>query len=384
MTDFEPNEDRRLLRESVRGLMDRLATPEYLNRLDREQAYPNELYDAWVEHGLIRMPFPEEHGGLGGGVMEMLIIAEELARRSYDLYAAFGGAAFLGLGLIRNGTPEQIKTWIPRLLEGEIKFTLSLSEAEAGSDLAAMRTSAVRDGDDWVLNGTKVWATGAGAKNNVIQVYAVTEKSSARSRNLSLFLVENDRPGVTLKKLDMLGRRSVGTYEVTFDDVRLPNDRLVGGVNGGWACMMSCLEIERITGTAAYCGAAQGIVDMTVAYAKERHQFGRPIGSNQAIAHLLADMQTEVAAARALTWQTAAKVAAGVPAMAEVSMAKLFASETLVKVANHGIQVFGANGYSMDYEIQRFFRDARSATIAGGTSQIQRNAIARDLGLKIT
>jgi len=147
--------------------------------------------------------------------------------------------------------------------------------------------------------------------------------------------------------------------------------------------MKSCLEIERITGTAAYCGNASAIIDITLAYAKERQQFGRPIGSFQAIAHMLADMQTEVAAAHAMTWSVAAKVAAGRPAMGDVSMAKLFASETLVKTANQAMQIFGANGYSMDYPIQRYFRDARSATIAGGTSQMQRNTIARAMGLDI-
>ncbi|MDB5452531.1 MAG: hypothetical protein JWO33_1109 [Caulobacteraceae bacterium] len=380
-TEF--TESQVLLRDAVRKMMDRLATPAYLDRLDREQAYPEELYRAWLEMGLISMPFPEEYGGLGGGVVEMLIIAEELSRRSYDLYAAFGGAAFLGLGLLKNGSEAQRREWLPRLLAGEIKFTLCMSEPEAGSDLAALRTSAELVGDEWVINGTKVWATGAGAPNNVIQLYARTDPTAPTPQALSLFLVENDRPGVTLRKLDMLGRRCVGTYEVTFDNVRVPADRIVGGVNQAWKGMLACLNIERITGTAAYCGNAQGIIDLALAYAKERSQFGRPIGSNQVIAHMLADMQTEVAAAHALTWRAAAMVADGQEARQEVSMAKLFASETLVKVSNQAMQIFGANGYSMEYEMQRFFRDARSATIAGGTSQIQRNAIARDMGLKI-
>jgi alkylation response protein AidB-like acyl-CoA dehydrogenase len=377
------SETQNILRDSVRKMMERLATPAYLARLDRDQAYPDELYEAWLEMGLIRMPFPEEYGGLGGGVIEMLIIAEELARRSYDLYAAFAGATFLGLGLLKNGDDEQRQSWIPRLLAGDIKFTLCMSEPEAGSDLGAMRTRAERVGDGWVINGRKVWATGAGAKNNVIQVYARTDPNASTSKALSMFLVENDRPGVTLRKLEMLGRRCVGTYEVTFDDVVIPANHLVGGVNRGWAGMLACLQIERITGTVAYCGNAQAIVDMALDYAKQRRQFGRAIGSFQAIAHMLADMQTEVSAAHALAWRAGAMVAAGEDARREVSMAKLFASETLVKVANQAMQVFGANGYSMEYEIQRFYRDARSATIAGGTSQIQRNTIARDMGLEI-
>jgi alkylation response protein AidB-like acyl-CoA dehydrogenase len=364
--------------------MDRVATPDYVRRIDREQRYPDELYAAWVDLGLLRVPFPEEFGGLGGGLAELALIAEEIAKTSYDLYAPFGGAAFLGLGIAKMGTREQQEYWLPKLMAGEVKFTLCMSEAEAGSDIAALKTSARRTANGWSISGTKIWATGAGGANGVIHVYARTEPEANIRTGLSLFLVENDRPGVTLRKLEMLGRRSTGTYEVQFDDVEAPDDRIVGGLNQGWACMMSTLLTERITGTAAYCGSAQGIVSLALDYAKQRKQFGRPIGSFQAIAHLLADMQTDAAAARALTYDAVGRLEAGEDAIAEVSMAKLFASEALVRIANNGMQIFGANGYSMDYDIQRYFRDARSATIAGGSSQIQRNTIARQMGLRVS
>jgi alkylation response protein AidB-like acyl-CoA dehydrogenase len=377
-------DDRIELRRAVRDMMDRIATPDYVRKLDREQRYPEELYKAWVEMGLLKVPFPEELGGLGGGLAELIIIAEELAKTSYDLYAPFGGAAFLGLGLLKKGTREQQEYWLPRLMDGDIKFALCMSEPEAGSDVTAIRTRANRTENGWTINGTKVWATGAGGPNSVIQVYARTNPDVSVRSGLSLFLVENDRPGITLNKLDMLGRRSTGTYEVIFDDVEVPDDRIVGGVDQGWACMMSTLLVERITGTAAYCGNAGAIVALALDYAKQRTQFGKPIGSFQAIAHLLADMQTEAAAARALTYDAVARLEAGEDARAEVSMAKLFASEALVRISNHAMQIFGANGYSMDYDIQRFFRDARSATIAGGSSQIQRNTIAREMGLRVS
>jgi alkylation response protein AidB-like acyl-CoA dehydrogenase len=377
-------DDRVELRRAVRDLMDRVATADYVRQLDREQRYPEALYQAWVETGLLKVPFPEELGGLGGGLAELIVIAEELAKTSYDLYAPFGGAAFLGIGLLRKGTRKQREYWLPRLMEGEIKFALCMSEPEAGSDVTAIRTKAERTANGWRINGTKVWATGAGGPNTVIQVYARTDPDVSVRSGLSLFLVENDRPGVTLNKLDMLGRRSTGTYEVIFDDVEVPDDRIVGGVNEGWACMMSTLLVERITGTAAYCGNAGAIVDITLDYAKQRNQFGKPIGSFQAIAHLLADMKTDAAAARALTYDAVARLEAGEDARAEVSMAKLFASEALVRISNNAMQIFGANGYSMDYDIQRFFRDARSSTIAGGSSQIQRNTIAREMGLRVS
>ena len=286
--------------------------------------------------------------------------------------------------MFKNGTEEQKNYWIPRLLSGESRMTVSMSEPDAGSDVGAMRTTARREGDYYVINGQKLWSSGAGAKNNVINLYCrTTDLKSDYRKGTSLFLVDNDTPGVQLRKLDMLGRRAVGTYEVFFDNVKVPVDRLIGGENGGWNCMLSGLQYERTVAVAAYVGGAQAVVDLALAYAKERKQFGKPIGSFQAIAHMLADMHTDVAAASALMWQAARMVAAGQPALKEISMAKLFASEAFVKAANQGMQIFAAAGYSMEYDMQRWFRDARGSTIAGGTSQIQRNLIARLMDLKV-
>ena len=200
---------------------------------------------------------------------------------------------------------------------------------------------------------------------------------------MSLFLVDNDTPGLTCRKLDMLGRRSTGTYELHFQDVQVGEDRLIGGKNKGWDCVLSGLQVERITSAAGNCGAARATVDLAVKYARERKQFGRPIGTNQAIAHILADMQTKVEAARALMWQAAWKVSEGEDALREITMAKLFSSETYAEVANLGMQILGAYGYSMEFPMQRHFRDSRGATIAAGTSQMQRNLLANLMGLKV-
>ena len=381
--DFEFTQEQDMLRESVRRMMDKLATPEYIRRLDREQAYPNELYQAWVEMGLLRMPFPEDYEGLGGNAIDMVIIAEELARKSFDFFSAYGGTTFCGMNVLKNGSESQKRYWIPKLLSGEKKMTVSISEPDAGSDAGAMRTTARRDGNHWVINGQKLWSTGAGASNNVINLYAKTDTKAPYRKGISLFLVDNDQPGVKLRKLDMLGRRCVGTYEIFFDDVRIPDDRLVGGENKGWECMLSGLQIERITAAAGYCGCAQAAVDLALQYAKDRKQFGRPIGTFQAIAHMLADMQTEVEAARTLMWRAAWMVSKGREALREISMAKLLSSETAAKVANMGMQIFGAYGYNMDFDMQRLFRDSRSATIAAGSSQMQRNLIAKLMGLAV-
>jgi alkylation response protein AidB-like acyl-CoA dehydrogenase len=381
--DFAFTEEQRMLQDSLRKLMARHATPDYVRRLDREQAYPYELYDAWVEAGLLRLPFPEEYGGLGGNIIDMVIIAEELAKTSADFVMSYGGSLFTGLNLVRKASEEQKRHWLPKLVSGEIRMSISMSEPDAGSDVGAMRTTAVRDGDHYVINGQKLWATGAGARNTVINLYCKTDSKAHYRDGISLFLVDNDTPGITLRKLDMLGRRCVGTYEMFLDNVRVPADRLVGGENQGWQCVLSGLQVERVTSAAGNVGAAQAVVDMAIQYAKERRQFGRAIGSFQAIAHMIADMETEVEAARSLMWRAAWMVAQGETALREISMAKLFSSETFVKVASQGMQVLGGYGYNMEFDMQRFFRDSRVATIAAGSSQMQRNLIAGLAGLKV-
>ena len=381
--DFGFTEEQRMLRDSVHKLLQKHAPPDYVRKHDRERSYPEELFRAWAEAGLLGLPFPEEYGGAGGSLMDMVIVAEEIARVSADLVMAYTGGIFCGLNVLRKASEEQKRHWLPKFLAGEIKFSISMSEPDAGSDIGAMRTTAVKDGNEWVIDGTKIWASTAGAKDNVICLYVKTDTKAHYRQGLSLFLVDNDTPGLTLRKLDMLGRRATGTYELTFDKVRVPPDRLVGGENKGWDCVMSGLQVERATSSAGNVGAAQGVIDLALQYAKDRKQFGRPIGANQAIAHMLADMQTEVEAARTLMWRAAWMVSSGQDALREITMAKLFTSETYVKVANQAMQICGGMGYSEEFDMARHYRDARASTIAAGTSQIQRNLIANLRGLKV-
>jgi alkylation response protein AidB-like acyl-CoA dehydrogenase len=296
---------------------------------------------------------------------------------------AFGGCVFCGLNILRKGTDEQKDYWLPRLIAGERRMSISISEPEAGSDVGAISTRAVRDGSCLVVNGQKVWNTGAGADDLTLNVYVRTDPDAHYRKGMSLLLIDNDAPGVTFNKLDMLGRRCTGTYEVFFADVRVDDSRIIGGENRGWDCLLSGLQVERIVSAAGNCGAAQAAVDLASRYAGERKQFGRTIGSNQAIAHMLADMQTEVAAAWALTWQAANAIASGEDALKEITMAKLKATETYVQVANMGMQIFGGAGYSSELDMERHYRDARPSTVAAGTSQIQRNLIAGLMGHKV-
>lgn len=381
--DFGFTEEQRLLRDSVRKLMQKHAPPDYVRKHDRERRYPEELFQAFAQAGLLALPFPEQYGGAGGSLMDMVVVAEEIARVSADLVMAYTGNIFCGLNLVRKASEEQKRYWLPKLFAGEIKFSISMSEPDAGSDIGAMRTTAARDGNEWVIDGRKIWASMAGAKDNVINLYVKTDPKAHYRQGMSLFLVDNDTPGLTLRKLDMLGRRATGTYELTFDKVRLPPDRLIGGENKGWEVVLSGLQVERATSSAGNVGAAQGVVDLAVQYAKDRKQFGRPIGTNQALAHMLADMQTEVEAARTLMWRAAWMVSIGQDALREITMAKLFTSETYVKIASLGMQVLGGFGYSEEFDMERHFRDSRAATIAAGTSQMQRNLIANLMGLKV-
>ena len=380
--DIMLTEEQRMLQDSVRKLMQRHLPAERMRKLDRERAYPYDLYKAWAEAGLIGLPFPEEYGGSGGKLTDLVVIVEEIGRVSADLVMALGGGVFTGLNILHHGTEAQKATWLPRLISGEIMMSISMSEPDAGSDIGAMRTTAVRDGDNYVINGQKIWATGAGLRNNVINLYCKTDPKAHYRQGMSLFLIENDRPGVELRKLEMLGRHCTGTYEIFLRDVVVPADQLIGGENNGWNCVMAGLQAERAVAAACDVGTCLGILEMAAAYAKERHQFGRPIGTFQAIGHMIADMATEVAAARALVWEAARQAEAGREALATITMAKLFASETFIKAANNAVQVLGGYGYSWEFDAQRHFRDSRAATVAAGTSQIQRNLIAGLMGLK--
>ena len=384
--DFGFTDEQTMLRDSVKKLMDKHAPPEYIRRLEREQAYPYELYDEWIKAGLLAMPFPEKYGGLGGNAIDLAIIGEEIAYRSTDLSMALGGSMFCGLNLVRKATEEQKQYWLPKLLSGEIRMSISMSEPDAGSDIGAMRTTAVLDGNEWVINGQKLWATGAAAKNNVINLYVKTDNKVHYRQGMSLFLVDKDAPGIELRKLDMLGRRCTGTYEMFLKDVRIPADRLVGGeagLNKGFDFVLSGLQVERVVSAAGSCGGARAVVDLASSYAKERKQFGKAIGTFQAIAHMLADMETKVEAARSLMWRAAWMVASGQNALKEITMAKLFCGETYAEIANMGMQVLGGYGYNKEFDMERHYRDARVATVAAGSSQIQRNLIANLMGHKV-
>lgn len=382
MLTFSLSDVQEELRATVRKLMTREATEPYLRSLDESSSYPYELYARWAELDLLRLPFPEEVGGLGGDAVDLAIVAEEIGGKGYDLAGAYGVPVFNGLQILHWGTESQRLRLLPPLLSGRLRLSIAMTEPDAGSDAGAMRTTARRIGDIWVIDGEKVFASGAAVDDTTIVVYCRTDPSAPNRNALSCFLVDNRTAGLDIRPLPTLGRHMFPTTQVHFDSVEVPADALLGPLHGGWDVMLSGLQLERVVTSAAYVGNAQTVVDEALAYAKQRHQFGRPIGDFQVIAHMLADMQTDVDAARLLTYRAAWQLAGGADAITEISMAKLFGSEMFLRVANDGMQILGGYGYAMEQPMQRHLRAARGATITAGTSQMQRQTIARRMGLR--
>jgi len=382
--DFGFSSEDESIRQSVRSFMEKECPEEYIQELDREQRFPYDLYEKMAGLGWFGLPFPEEYGGSNLSAMGFVMLSEEMARYSYDIASGYGMVVFLGMHIMEFGTQEQKEFFIPGVIQGKLRLSISITEPNAGSDAAAVSTKAERKGDFFVINGQKVFATGASLKNNYILVVARTDvHAPTKHKGLSIFIVPNNAPGLTIKKLETLGRRIIVTNELFFEDVKVGKKDILGELNDGWKVLLSGLEIERVFASALYVGNAQGALDLIIKYAGEREQFGRPIGTFQAIGHMIADMQTQIDAASLLTYRAARLYDHGKPCYKEVAMSKLFGSETLVNVTNNGMQIMGGYGYMMEYPMQRYFRDARVTTVTAGTSQIQRNIIARTLGLKV-
>jgi alkylation response protein AidB-like acyl-CoA dehydrogenase len=382
MYDFSSSDEQATLVKWVRELMDEHATPRYLSELDESCVYPYELYRRWAAAGLLSLPFSVEDGGCGGGVLDMVLVAEEIGRKGYDLVGVYGTPTFCAMNIAEHGSDELRRTMLPPFFDGARRFAVSITEPDAGSDASSIRTRAVADGESFVVNGAKIFTSGALVDNTTLLVYCRSDPSAPSAHAMTCLLIDADYPGVTITPVPTLGRHLYQTTQISFDDVRVPVDRVLGPVNGGWKVMMSGLLFERIVTSAAYVGNAQCVVDEALTYAKQRHQFGKPIGDRQVIAHRLADMQTGVDAARLLTYRAAWMLENGCKPVREVSMAKLFGSETFRQVALDGVQIMGGYGYCMEFPMQRHLRAAVGGTISAGTSQMQRQTIARRMGLK--
>jgi alkylation response protein AidB-like acyl-CoA dehydrogenase len=372
-------EDQRLLREAIRIFVEHEAPADKVDVWEAEKAYPTAVFEALAEQGYLGLPFEESVGGGGYGAVEMAIIGEELAKPGLDIAGGYGLTVFAGLNLVRHGSEDQVARHIPAMLRGEERYALGITEPDAGSDVAGIKTRARRsEGGGYVISGQKVFTTGAGIPGTLIHVLARTGPPGRDRDGLSVFLVPNDAPGLELRRLETVGRHMLGTYETFYDDVEVPESALLGAEGDGWEVVTSSLELERVFAAAQYAGAARAVIALTARYVSERQQFGRALSSFQTVSHRLADALVEVEGARLLAYRAANAVEAG-RANTEAAMAKLAASEAFQRATELGMQLFGGYGYMKEYRIERYWREARVTTVTAGASEIQRSIIARDM-----
>lgn len=374
--NFTRTEEQEMLRKMVRDFAKNEVEPTAAER-DEEERFDREIFDKMAELGLTGIPWPEEYGGIGSDFVSYVIAVEELSRVCASTGVTLSAHISLASWpIFKFGTEEQKKKYLTQLASGEKLGAYALSEPGAGSDVSSMRTQAKLEGDHYVLNGSKVWITNGG----VADIYVVFAKTNPDegNRGISAFIVEKDTPGFsTGKKEKKLGIRSSPTTELIFEDCKIPKENLLGEEGKGFKVAMMTLDGGRNGIAAQAVGIAQGALDEAVGYAKEREQFGKPIANLQGISFKLADMATEIEASRLLTYQAAYLESEGLPYAKASAMAKLLAGDTAMKVTTEAVQVHGGYGYTKDYPVERYMRDAKITQIYEGTQEIQRLVIGR-------
>ncbi|MFE4816610.1 acyl-CoA dehydrogenase family protein [Streptomyces sp. NPDC056704] len=373
------SEDERLVVAAVREFVDRDVKP-VVRELEHANTYPEALIERMKKLGIFGLTVPEEYGGTPVSTSCYVLVTEELARGWMSLAGAMGGHTVVAKLLLRFGTPEQKRRWLPRLATGEVRATMALTEPGGGSDLQAMRTLARRTADGYVVNGSKTWITNS-RRSGLIALLCKTDPDAIPAhRGISVLLVEHG-PGLTVSRdLPKLGYKGVESCELSFEDHRAPADAVLGGVEGqGFAQMMKGLETGRLQVAARALGVGRAALEDSLAYAQERESFGKPIWRHQSIGNYLADMATSLSAARHLTLHAAREADSGRRVDMEAGMAKLFASETAMQIALNAVRIHGGYGYSTEFDVERYFRDAPLMIVGEGTNEIQRNVIVRQL-----
>jgi alkylation response protein AidB-like acyl-CoA dehydrogenase len=384
MTLDEP-EHIRLIRDSVRKFVDAKMPREAARKWDKENIFPRDVFAELGKMGVMGLTVPQEHGGQGVDIPATMVVIEELARRSAAMACPYIMAAcYAGMNLVESGSESQKRALLPRVAAGQLLFAYGLSEPNVGGDLASVETSARREGNRILLSGTKRWCTGAHIADYVFCL-ARTDAKDQRYKNLTIFLVPPKSKGVTIRPLDHLGIRGVETNDAIFEDVELGEDAILGGPqmwNQGWRQLAGrALEVEKLELSAVALGLAEAAVADAFQYAEERIQFGKAIGTHQAIRHALADAKTKTLAMRLMLYHAAGLLQAGKPCSIESSMAKLFCCEGASEVTLACQRVMGAYGLSDLMDMERYVRDAISLPIVGGSSNMQKNNIANRLKL---
>ena len=372
------NEEQEMIRDLVKQIALEKVAP-VAAELDEKGEFPWELVKIFAQSDLFALFVPEEYGGLGKGVLDMCIVVEELSKACAGVAVTYAASALGTYPIILFGSEEQKKKYLPQIASGEKLTAFALTESDAGSDAGSIRTTAILDGDDYVLNGNKQWITNGGEAEIYI-IIAMSDKKKG-SRGASVFIVEKDTPGFSFgKKEDKMGIRCSATRELILNDCRISKGNLISREGMGFLVAMKTLDKSRPGVAAQAIGIAQGALDDAIKYTRERIQFGRPISSFQGIQFMLADMATQIEAARALLYAGARFIDSGAKDIAKISsMTKLFASDMAMKVTTDAVQIFGGYGYMKDYPVEKRMRDAKITQIYEGTNQIQREVIALQL-----
>lgn len=378
--DFSLSDEQKLFQKTIHEFCEREIKP-IADKMDKEEYFPKDLYKKMGRMGLMGMTVPQKYGGAGIDRISYMIALEEISRVSGSVGLTVEAHNSLGIGHIyEHGTEEQRKKYLPKLCSGEGFAAWALTEPNAGSDAAAAQTTAVLDEDEWVINGAKQFIT-SGDIADVVVVMAKTDKSKG-AKGISAIIVEKDTPGFKVGQLeDKLGLRGSRTAQLFFEDCRVPKENLLGEVNMGFVGAMNILDRGRTAIGAMSVGIARAALEDAIEYAKQRQQFGKPISKFQAIQWMIADMATEIDAARLLVYRAAYMEDQNIRFTKEASMAKLFASEMAMRTTRKAIQIFGGYGYTREYPVERYYRDIKLCEIGEGTSEVQRLVISRQLGL---
>jgi butyryl-CoA dehydrogenase len=378
--DFTLTEEQKLFQKTIREFCEKNLKP-IASKIEKEEHFPKELYKKMGQMGLMGMTVPQKYGGAGIDRISYMIALEEVSRVCGSTGLTVEAHNSLGIGHIyEHGTEEQRKKYLPKLCSGEGFAAWALTEPNSGSDAAAAQTTAVLEKDEWVINGTKQFIT-TGDLADVVIVMSKTDKEKG-AKGISAIIVEKDTKGFKVGQLeDKLGLRASHTAELIFENCRVPKENLIGKKDLGFIGAMNILDRGRTAIGAMSVGIAQAALEDSIEYAKQRQQFGRPIGKFQAIQWMIADMATQIEASRLLVYRAAFLEDQGVRFTKEASMAKLFASEMAMNATRKAIQIFGGYGYTREYPIERYFRDIKLCEIGEGTSEVQRMVIAKQLGL---
>ncbi|GAB4335246.1 MAG: acyl-CoA dehydrogenase family protein [Desulfobulbaceae bacterium] len=376
--DYFLTEEQQMIVETAREIADEKIIPRRAE-LDEKNEFPRSILEDMARADLFGVFIPEEYGGFGGGCFEIVLLLEELARGCVGVATSYAASALGIFPVLIAGSEEMKQKYLPDIASGEKWAAFGLTEANAGSDASGVQTTAVLDGDEWVLNGTKQWITNGG-ESQIYTIVALTDPTKG-PRGASMFVVEDGDPGFSYgKKEDKMGIRASATRELIMKDCRIPKDRLIGRKGTGFITVMKTLDVSRPGIASLGVGLAQAALDEAVVYAKQRVQFGKPIISFQAVQHMLADMAIQLEAARSLVYAAARHIDAHPKDMSKASsMCKVFATDMAMKVTTDAVQVLGGYGYMKEYPVEKMMRDAKILQIYEGTNQIQRNVVGQEL-----